>query len=120
METPQQELEAKVIKATSCVEGEYDDNAEEYDNDEPLPDLEKDDMMARRTGLFSKKSGVVKTNQSFNQFLPRPGSVKYTINPPPAAKQPQNRPKLTEKPERVRYLPNWNEDNTVVLLICCN
>ncbi|KAM6940708.1 uncharacterized protein FYW49_018943 [Xenentodon cancila] len=99
METPQQEREPTVMKATSHTEGEYYENDNDYDEDEPMPDLEKDDMMARRTGLF-QKSSVVKANQSFSQFLPVPGSVKCNVTLTSAAKLPQSRPKLTEKLDR--------------------
>lgn len=47
--------------------GNYDE-----DNDEgPLHNPEKDDMLARRTGSYQKPSG----NQ-FNAFLPKPGGVR--------------------------------------------
>ncbi|KAK5926247.1 hypothetical protein CgunFtcFv8_021835 [Champsocephalus gunnari] len=90
METP----DRTVIRATS--HREYDDEEDEYDENEPLPDLEKDDMMARRTGSFLKPSAV-KTNQTKNQFLPVPGSVKYKVAPVSAMKPLHSRPKLTEK-----------------------
>ncbi|XP_034087248.1 LIM and calponin homology domains-containing protein 1-like isoform X4 [Gymnodraco acuticeps] len=90
METP----DRTVIRATS--HREYDDEEDEYDENEPLPDLEKDDMMARRTGSFVKPSAV-KTNQTKNQFLPVPGSVKYKVAPVSAMKPLHSRPKLTEK-----------------------
>ncbi|XP_053086800.1 LIM and calponin homology domains-containing protein 1a isoform X3 [Pangasianodon hypophthalmus] len=49
----------------------YPDNDDEYNDGSPLPNLEKDDMLARRTGSYQKPSG----NQ-FNAFLPKPGGVK--------------------------------------------
>jgi len=97
------------------TEGECDENKDEYDENEPVPKLEKDDMMARRTGSCQKTS-VVKTIQSFNQFLPVPGSVKYNISPVSAVKQPHSRPKLTEKMDRDRYLLCWNDDEGVMLV----
>ncbi|KAM4583826.1 uncharacterized protein PAE49_003641 isoform 3-T3 [Odontesthes bonariensis] len=99
METPQQQPESTAIQATSHIEGECAENKDEYDENEPVPNLGKDDMMARRTGSCQKTS-VVKTNQSFNQFLPVPGSVKYNISPVSAMKQLHSRPKLTEKMDR--------------------
>ncbi|XP_049900719.1 LIM and calponin homology domains-containing protein 1-like isoform X6 [Epinephelus moara] len=95
METPQPHPDTIVIRATSHSEREYDDD-DEYDENEPLPDLEKDDMMARRTRSFQKQSAA-RTNQSLNQFLPVPGSVKYNIAPVSAMKPLHSRPKLTEK-----------------------
>lgn len=101
METPQRQPDAAVIRSTSHSEREYDDE-EEYDENEPEPDLEKDDMMARRTGSYQKPVAV-KTAQSFNQFLPVPGSVKYNISPVSAMKQLHSRPKLAEKTASERY-----------------
>ncbi|XP_049427195.1 LIM and calponin homology domains-containing protein 1-like isoform X2 [Epinephelus fuscoguttatus] len=95
METPQPHPDTIVIRATSHSEREYDDD-DEYDENELLPDLEKDDMMARRTRSFQKQSAA-RTNQSLNQFLPVPGSVKYNIAPVSAMKPLHSRPKLTEK-----------------------
>ncbi|XP_026159145.1 LIM and calponin homology domains-containing protein 1-like isoform X11 [Mastacembelus armatus] len=94
METPQPQPD--VIRSMSHSEHEYGDDEDEYDENEPVPNLEKDDMMARRTGSFQKPT-TARTNQSFNQFLPVPGSVKYKISPVSAMKQLQRRPKLTEK-----------------------
>ncbi|XP_041821972.1 LIM and calponin homology domains-containing protein 1-like isoform X2 [Chelmon rostratus] len=96
METPQPHPDTTVIRATSHSEREYDDDEDEYDENEPAPDLEKDDMMARRTGSFQKTSAA-RTNKSINQFLPVPGSVKYNIAPVSAMKPLHSRPKLTEK-----------------------
>lgn len=103
METPQPHPDTTVIRATSHSEREYDDDEDEYDENEPAPDLEKDDMMARRTGSFQKTSAA-RTNKSINQFLPVPGSVKYNIAPVSAMKPLHSRPKLTEKMASERYL----------------
>lgn len=73
----------------------------EKEQDPAVPDLEKDDMMARKARLFQKGSAL-KTNQSFNQFLPVPGSAKYNASPVSAVKLPQSRPVLAE-----RYLLCW-------------
>ncbi|XP_070768876.1 LIM and calponin homology domains-containing protein 1-like [Enoplosus armatus] len=96
METPQPHPDSTVIQAVSHSECEYDDDEDEYDENGPVPDLEKDDMMARRTGSFQKPIAA-KTNQSINQFLPVPGSVKYSIAPVSAMKPLRSRLKLTEK-----------------------
>ncbi|XP_072563849.1 LIM and calponin homology domains-containing protein 1a isoform X8 [Paramormyrops kingsleyae] len=53
---------------------------EECEEERPLPDLEKDDMHARRTGTFQKAAGP-----AFNSFLPVPGSVRHKSAPVPAA-----------------------------------
>ncbi|XP_066576579.1 LIM and calponin homology domains-containing protein 1a isoform X3 [Amia ocellicauda] len=43
----------------------------EEEDEERIPDLEKDDMHARRTGIFQKAG-----SPAFNLFLPVPGSLK--------------------------------------------
>ncbi|XP_060772518.1 LIM and calponin homology domains-containing protein 1a isoform X3 [Neoarius graeffei] len=53
-----------------CDSYNYPDNDDEYNNRSPLPNLDKDDMLARKTGSYQKPSG----NQ-FNAFLPKPGGV---------------------------------------------
>ncbi|XP_016299598.1 LIM and calponin homology domains-containing protein 1-like isoform X2 [Sinocyclocheilus anshuiensis] len=45
--------------------------------DDQLPDFEKDDMIARRTGSYQKPSA----GQAFNAFLPKPVAVKHKITP---------------------------------------
>ncbi|XP_019114753.2 LIM and calponin homology domains-containing protein 1a isoform X3 [Larimichthys crocea] len=94
METPQPHPDTTVVRAMSHSEQEH--NEDEYDENEPLPDPAKDDMMARRTGSFQKTSAA-RSNQPINQFLPVPGSVKYSIAPVSAMKPLHNRPKHTEK-----------------------
>ncbi|KAL7855751.1 hypothetical protein AOLI_G00193550 [Acnodon oligacanthus] len=47
---------------------------DEHDYEGPLLDLEKDDMLTRRTGVHQKQSGS--PVQPFNAFLPKPGAVK--------------------------------------------
>lgn len=46
---------------------------EDEEEEERIPDLQKDDMMARRTGVFHKQSAGAVT---YNRFLPLPG-FKY-------------------------------------------
>lgn len=105
METPKPHPESTVTRATSHREQEYDDE-DEYDENEPLPDLEKDDMMARRTALSQKTSSV-----KANQFLPVPGSVKYSVAPVSAMKPfHHSRPKYTERMTSERYLLDLNVD----------
>lgn len=101
METPQSHPDLSVVRGTSHREHEYDDK-DEYGENEPMPDLEKDDMMARRTGLFQKNTAS-RANQSIKQFLPVPGSVKYSIAPVSAMKPLNSRPKYTEKVDNERY-----------------
>ncbi|KAF6738388.1 LIM and calponin homology domains-containing protein 1 [Oryzias melastigma] len=70
-------------------------HVDESEMDQAVPDLEKDDMMARKTRLFQKGSAF-KTNQGFNQFLPVPGSAKYNASPVSAVKLPQSKLVLRE------------------------
>lgn len=97
--------DTSVVRAASHRERENDDEEEdEYGENEPVPDLEKDDMMARRTGLFQKPSAA-RSKQSISQFLPVPGSVKYSVAPVSAMKPFNSRPKLTERMATGRYFP---------------
>ncbi|XP_016415538.1 LIM and calponin homology domains-containing protein 1-like [Sinocyclocheilus rhinocerous] len=56
--------------------GIYNDD-DECGDDDQLPDFEKDDMLARRTGSYQTPSA----GQAFNAFLPKPGAVKHKITP---------------------------------------
>ncbi|XP_051561403.1 LIM and calponin homology domains-containing protein 1-like isoform X2 [Myxocyprinus asiaticus] len=48
------------------------DEREGEEEEEKQPDVEKDDMLARRTGVFQKPA----TGTSYNRFLPQPGSKR--------------------------------------------
>lgn len=54
---------------------QYEQRAEEEEEDEEerVPDLQKDDMMARRTGVFHRQSMM-----TYNRFLPLPTSIRGT------------------------------------------
>ncbi|XP_077965305.1 uncharacterized protein LOC120825416 isoform X6 [Gasterosteus aculeatus] len=93
METRPLQPDTTVTRATSRGGLESEDEEDKHDENEPAPDLEKDDMMARRTGSFQKTS----SNVPINRFLPVPGQVKYTIAPVSPMKPLHNRPKFTEK-----------------------
>ncbi|XP_041838660.1 uncharacterized protein LOC121638166 [Melanotaenia boesemani] len=56
---------------------QYEERIECADEEEEelIPDLQKDDMMARRTGVFHKQSAAT---VNYNRFLPLPGSKRYT------------------------------------------
>ncbi|KAM3622848.1 uncharacterized protein V6R79_003921 [Siganus canaliculatus] len=86
VETPQPHPDVAIIRC--------DDEEDENEENEPAPDLEKDDMMARRTGSFQKPAAA--RSQSANQFLPVPGSVRYSVAPVSAFKPLRNRPKVSE------------------------
>ncbi|XP_055363139.1 LIM and calponin homology domains-containing protein 1 isoform X2 [Betta splendens] len=93
-EAAQPHPDAAVIRSAPHSERERDEDDGACGENEPVPDLEKDDMMARRTGAFQAPV-VARANQSFNQFLPMPGSVKYNISPVSAMKQIHRSPKST-------------------------
>lgn len=59
---------------------------------EPVPDPEKDDMMARRSGSHHSRA-----NQGAKQFLPVPGSVRYAVSPVSAMKPLSSRQKVADK-----------------------
>lgn len=48
---------------------------DEEEEEERIPDLQKDDMMARRTGVFHKQSTAPGI---YNRFLPLPASKRCT------------------------------------------
>ncbi|XP_068607155.1 LIM and calponin homology domains-containing protein 1-like [Brachionichthys hirsutus] len=75
---------------------EHHEDEDHCDENDPLPDLEKDDMTARRSGAYQKQSAV-RPNQPANQFLPVPGSIKYRVAPVSAMKPLRSRPEPTEK-----------------------
>ncbi|XP_008398755.1 LIM and calponin homology domains-containing protein 1-like isoform X4 [Poecilia reticulata] len=78
-----------VIRATTQTEGQPD----ESDRDKNIPDLDRDNVVARRSGTF-QKAAIFRGNQGFNQFLPVPGSVRHNISSETAAKQSGNKSKL--------------------------
>ncbi|XP_032418515.1 LIM and calponin homology domains-containing protein 1-like isoform X4 [Xiphophorus hellerii] len=88
-ETPHRSLKPAVIRAPIQTEGEPD----ESDRDKNIPDLDRDDMVAQRSGTF-QKAAAFRGNQGFNQFLPVPGSVRRNISSETVGKQSGNRSKL--------------------------
>ncbi|XP_045073753.1 uncharacterized protein LOC121563228, partial [Coregonus clupeaformis] len=85
MDVPQQHPDvAMVVRPPAPSHCNYDDDEDEEDDDEdegerPVPDLEKDDMLARRTGAFQCSAGG--TGRSFNLFLPVPGAAQQKNTP---------------------------------------
>lgn len=109
METTPPQPDTVVIRAH---EREYnDDQDDEYDENGPVPDLEKDDMMARRTRSLHKPSAA-RANQCFNQFLPVPGSAMHNSSTLFGISHLQPRPKPPHNTSE-RYLM-W----TYVLVLC--
>ncbi|XP_077426592.1 LIM and calponin homology domains-containing protein 1-like isoform X4 [Vanacampus margaritifer] len=71
------ELDARLAQYESSLKEEEDE--EEEEGEERIPDIQKDDMMARRTGVFHKQSA---SSASYNRFLPLPASkskVQVTV-----------------------------------------
>lgn len=54
---------------------QYEQTTEDEEEEERIPNLQKDDMMARRTGVFHKQSTATVT---YNRFLPLPASKRCT------------------------------------------
>lgn len=62
------ELDARLAQYEQRAEEDEDEEEEER-----APDLQKDDMMARRTGVFHRQSTM-----TYNRFLPLPTSIRGT------------------------------------------
>ncbi|XP_064190931.1 uncharacterized protein LOC135254574 [Anguilla rostrata] len=94
---------AEVVHVTAaCLDSPDDRGDDDADyKEEGLPDLEKDDMHARRTGRF-QKAPVGNVTSTFNLFLPVPGSVKFKSTPTPASNplSPSISPAKTEQDTR--------------------
>ncbi|KAL1024023.1 hypothetical protein UPYG_G00050420 [Umbra pygmaea] len=77
IETPRQLTNlTTAIRSPFTSNPSYGDVDGEDDEEEaPLPDVEKDDMLARRTRMFQRSTG--RTGPSFNLFLPVPGAAQH-------------------------------------------
>lgn len=67
-------MDARLAQYEQRAQEEEDDDQEE--EEEKMPDLQKDDMMARRTGVFYKQNGTAAV--AANHFLPLPASQRCT------------------------------------------
>lgn len=76
------ELDARLAQ----YERRAEEEEEEEDEEERAPDLQKDDMMARRTGVFHRQSAA-----AYNRFLPLPTSVRGTRGEATADAAPRSR-----------------------------
>lgn len=65
------ELDARLVQYEQRTGTEEED--EEEEEEERIPDLQKDDMMARRTGVFQKQTAAAVTH---SRFLPLPSSKR--------------------------------------------
>ncbi|XP_071264205.1 LIM and calponin homology domains-containing protein 1-like isoform X6 [Salvelinus alpinus] len=78
LDVPQQHPNvAMVVRPSAPSHCNYDDDEDEEEC--PVPDLEKDDMLARRTGAYQRSAGG--TGRSFNLFLPVPGAAQQKKTP---------------------------------------
>ncbi|XP_051982295.1 LIM and calponin homology domains-containing protein 1-like [Xyrauchen texanus] len=66
------DLKQSVTSAEELLAEKSKDESECDEDEEREPDIEKDDMLARRTGAFQKAS----KGTSYNRFLPQPGSKR--------------------------------------------
>uniref|UniRef100_UPI001EAE9FFA LIM and calponin homology domains-containing protein 1-like n=1 Tax=Oncorhynchus gorbuscha TaxID=8017 RepID=UPI001EAE9FFA len=69
---------AMVVRPPVPSHCNYDDDDED-EEECPVPDLEKDDMLARRTRAYQHSAG--RTGRSFNLFLPVPGAAQQKNTP---------------------------------------
>uniref|UniRef100_A0A8C7LBK7 Calponin-homology (CH) domain-containing protein n=1 Tax=Oncorhynchus kisutch TaxID=8019 RepID=A0A8C7LBK7_ONCKI len=79
MDMPQQHPNvAMVVRPPVPSHCNYDDDDED-EEECPVPDLEKDDMLVRRTEAYQHSAG--RTGRSFNLFLPVPGAAQQKNTP---------------------------------------
>lgn len=96
---------AELDACLAQYERRAEEEEEDEDEEERVPDLQKDDMMARRTGVFHKQSTVV---ASFNRFLPLPASQRGTKGEVATDAAPRNKKEVQAERSKV---PNvrWAE-----------
>lgn len=85
---------------------QYEQRAQEEDEEEEeekVPDLQKDDMMARRTGVFHKQSA-----SAVNRFLPLPASQRCTSGEVVADAVPKSKREVQADQSRVLNV-RWAE-----------
>ena len=73
---------------------------EEEEEEERMPNLQKDDMLARRTGAFSRRAAP------YNHFLPLPASKRGTQGEVQTDTAPRSRKAVRAEWER-RADPRW-------------
>ncbi|XP_028300109.1 LIM and calponin homology domains-containing protein 1-like isoform X6 [Gouania willdenowi] len=86
------EVDARLAQYVQRTEEWGEGHEEEEEEEERMPDLKKDDMMARRTGVFHKQS--VATAVTYNRFLPLPASKHCTRGEVTADAAPRNKQKV--------------------------
>lgn len=88
-----------------ATSGDNNEDDECWDEDPP-PNVEKDDMLARRTGALQKSKG----GQYYNAFLPSPGSVKQKTSLATGMNQSCLKPREQKSDSSLdRFGSLWNE-----------
>ncbi|XP_005469887.1 LIM and calponin homology domains-containing protein 1 isoform X4 [Oreochromis niloticus] len=82
---------AEIDARLAQYEGRTEEEEDEEEKEGRVPDLQKDDMMARRTGVFHKQSTATVT---YNRFLPLPASKRCTQGEVTTDAAPQNKKKV--------------------------
>lgn len=96
------EMDARLAQYEKRAEEDEEDEEEE----ERIPDLQKDDMMARRTGVFHKQSTSTAT---FNRFLPLPSTKRCTQGEVTTDAAPRNRREV-QADRREKVNARWAEN----------
>lgn len=109
--TSNAELDARLAQ----YEGRTEEEEDEEDEQERIPDLQKDDMMARRTGVFHKQSSAAVT---YNHFLPPPASRHSTQSVDSVDAAPRSK-KQVQVDRSQRLNVRWGESCVVVCLTVC-
>lgn len=94
------ELDARLAQYEQRTEDEEEDEEEER-----TPDLQKDDMMARRTGVFHKQSTATVT---YNRFLPLPASKRCTQEEVTTDAAPRSKRKVQADRSKIQNV-RWAE-----------
>ncbi|XP_035765987.1 LIM and calponin homology domains-containing protein 1-like isoform X6 [Neolamprologus brichardi] len=82
---------AEIDARLAQYEGRTEEEEEEEEEEGRVPDLQKDDMMARRTGVFHKQ---ITSTVTYNRFLPLPASKRCTQGEVTTDAAPQNKKKV--------------------------
>lgn len=88
---------------------------EDEEEEERIPDLQKDDMMARRTRVFHKQSTSTAT---CNRFLPVPASKRCTQGVVTTDAAPRNKKEVqTDRSKKLNV--RWAEFCVELFLTVC-
>lgn len=96
-------MDARLAQYEQRAQEEDDDDEEE---EEKVPDLQKDDMMARRTGVFHKQNAAA---TAANRFLPLPASQRGARGEVVADAAPTSRREVQVERSKVVNIIRWAE-----------